>query len=352
MLSKINLIQGIIESNFRRLSSPYKATFAVTYRCNLKCKICKVWDNSPPAEFTLGEIGKIFKNFKRLGWIDLTGGEVTLRGDIIDVINVISRNARNLCVFHISTNGRRPEIAVLMAKEVLKAGLLPVINVSVDGPRELNDRLRGVEGAFHSSLETFKKLRSSAPQGHYYLSCTLSRSNIQYVDEMIVELKRELPGFSFSDLHFNLFHASSHYYKNHEIEGEDKIDPVAVMKYLSLSKKGSRVKIFLENQYLKGMSKFLSEDKFPVPCQALNATCFIAPSGRVYACGIFDEPIGELREHDYDINRIWDHPRALMARKSIKQRQCPGCWSPCEAYPAIFGQVMRPVQECLGVKFK
>ena len=340
MFNRINFIHSVVESNLRRLSSPYKATFVLTYRCNLKCRICKIWENQSPVEFTIYEIAKIFKNFKRLSWIDLTGGEVTLREDVVDVINVIARNAKRLCVFHISTNGRRPDIAVQMAKEVLKARLVPVINVSIDGPRVINDQLRGVQGAFASSVETFRKLKSLSIRGHYYLSCTLSSHNISHIDELLVELAREIPSFTFSDIHFNLFHASSHYYKNQEIDEPWCIDPEKVMKYLSLSRNGQWVKIQLESQYLKGMSRFLSGNKFPMLCQALNATCFIDPEGVVYPCGIYNEPIGTLREHDFDIDKIWNHSAAFLGRKKICSGQCPGCWSPCEAYPAILGGVL------------
>ena len=52
----------------------------------------------------LDELEKIFKNLRGLNWIDLTGGEVTLRRDIIEVIKVIIKNSKNLSIFHISTN--------------------------------------------------------------------------------------------------------------------------------------------------------------------------------------------------------------------------------------------------------
>ena len=339
MLNKTSLICNICESNFHRLASPYKLTFVLTYRCNFKCQICRIWDNPFPKEFQISEIEKIFKNFKRLNWIDLTGGEITLREDIIDVINVIAHNARKLLIFHISTNGRRPDTAVLMAKAVLKANLIPVINISIDGPRLINDQLRGVNGAFATSLETFKKLKKLSPHGHFYLSCTLSRHNIAHIDDLIIQLKQEIKEFNLSDIHFNLCHASSHYYKNKEIISQGDLNPVAVMKYLTLSKNGQRIKIFFEDQYLKGMTKFLSGDKFPVPCQALNATCFIDPEGNVYPCGIYNEPIGALRDFNYDINKIWHHEKTLSVRGEIIDKQCPGCWSPCEAYPAILGKI-------------
>ena len=339
MRKEINLSQRIAASNFRRLSSPYKATFILTYRCNLRCEICRIWEHSPLKEMGTHEIGKVFKSLKNLSWIDLSGGEITLRDDVVEVVRTIIKNSDKLLVFHVSTNGQLPERMERIANEILGGGLLPVINVSVDGPQELNDRLRGARGAFANSVETFSKLKKMR-SGHCYLSCTLSRHNVGHIELLLQELEEKVPGFSHADIHFNLFHTSAHYYKNSTGEKSGKLDPVVIKKYLSLSKKGHFLKAFLENEYLKGASKFLSGDRFPTKCQALNATCFIDPSGTVYPCGIYNEPVGLLPSYDYDMSQLWHQPDVLKIREKIKQRHCPGCWSPCEAYPAILGSLL------------
>ena len=340
MNKKISLLKSVVLSNFGKLPSPYKATFALTYRCNSKCRICSIWKKRPQKELGIPEIEKIFKSFKHLCWIDLTGGEVTLREDLNEVLRGIARSAKKLIIAHVSTNGQLPDKAFSMAEELLKARLLPVINVSVDGPQELHDELRGVPGSFSRAVETFKKLKKLR-KGHYYLSCTISRCNIGHIDELLLELKKEIPDFTLSDIHFNLFHTSSHYYDNQGFDGAAGLDLAEVKKYLSLSKKGHPLKVFLENEYLKGVSRFLSGGRSSVRCQALNATCFVDPSGKVYPCGIHDKPLGDLAEYGYDIERLWSGADSLHARKEIGEGRCPGCWSPCEAYPAIMGSVVK-----------
>ena len=337
MLKWFNLLRCIAASNFLKLSSPYKATFAITYRCNLKCSICRIWDQPPVPEMSVTDIGQVFRNFKNLAWLDLTGGELTLREDVLEVIRVIAGNASKLIIFHISTNGQRPDVVALMAQEVLRLGCIPVINVSVDGSVAMNDALRGVKGSFVRSLEAFKRLKAENPRGHYYLSCTLSNRNLFHIEDMLSDIKKFYPAFTHADIHFNLCHTSAHYYKNSGVGADAGLDAPTVMKYLAWSRHGSPVKVLLENQYLGKMRSFLSGSRFPIPCQALNATCFIDPEGRVYPCGIFDEPVGLFRDFDNDIAKLWQGPALIAGREKIMRRRCPGCWSPCEAYPAILG---------------
>jgi MoaA/NifB/PqqE/SkfB family radical SAM enzyme len=340
MLSKINLIKNIAFSNFKGLRFPYKITFALTYNCNLKCKICKIWDRQSKDGLTIEEIEKIFNKLVSLNWLDLTGGEVTLKEGLIDIIRVIIKNSHRLAVFHMSSNGQLPERIFKAAKEVVAARLIPVVNISIDGPKIKNDELRGSKGAYLKSLESFKLLKS-LKKGHYYLSCTISDFNIDYIPELIKTLDKEINNFSLSDLHFNVFHSSSHYYNNQEVYGLTRLKFDDIKLYLSLAKEGSFIKKLLEDKYIKGLNRYLNSGKQPVKCQALIASCFINPYGDVYPCGIYDRSIGNLKDSDYSLNKLWNNPAAIQAREAIESESCPGCWSPCEAYQSILGSLLR-----------
>ena len=340
MTRKSSLIKNIVCSNLRRLRSPYKITLAVTYKCNLKCEICKIWKRAPSPEMDIAAIERVFKSLENLNWLDLTGGEITLREDILDIVKVILKNSRHLSIFHVSTNGQFPGTMELIAKEVQKYPVAPIINVSLDGPREVHDWLRGIPGAYEKSIETFVRLRKLAP-GRCFLSCTLSRRNLEYIDIMLENLPKDISGFDFTNLHFNLFHSSSHYYNNEEVDGVFGSDLAAIQKYLSLCRKGNLVKVFLENEYLKELSRYLNGERFPVKCQALNATCFIDPSGIIFPCGMYGEPVGKLAENNYDFKRLWNDPNTFVIINKIDEKKCPGCCSPCEAYPAILGCVVK-----------
>ena len=187
MKKEIKLVKNIVLSNFNKsyvFPCPYKLTFSLTYKCNLRCKICRIWEVPYRKELDINEVEKIFKGLRNLSWLDLTGGEITLREDLMEIVKVIIKNSKKLLIFHISTNGQLPHKIFSVVKNILKKGLLPIVNISIDGPRKVNDYLRGKNSAYFNSIETFKMLKTFK-KGFYYISCTISNYNIKYLDEIL-----------------------------------------------------------------------------------------------------------------------------------------------------------------------
>jgi radical SAM protein with 4Fe4S-binding SPASM domain len=72
-----------------------------------------------------------------------------------------------------------------------------------------------------------------------------------------------------------------------------------------------------------------------IVCQSLRSTAFISPEGDLYPCHVYDRPLGNLRERPLD--EIWSSPEVKTARRDIEKLACGGCFTPCEAYPALAG---------------
>ena len=79
-------------------------------------------------------------------------------------------------------------------------------------------------------------------------------------------------------------------------------------------------------------------------CHALRASCFIDSWGNVFPCTIYDRKVGSLRDVDYDLGRIWNAPETVALQREIWEYHCPQCWTPCEAYQSILGNVLRPAR--------
>ena len=67
------------------------------------------------------------------------------------------------------------------------------------------------------------------------------------------------------------------------------------------------------------------------------------PTGNVHPCSMWDRPLGNIRDHDYDLGKIWNAPASLEAVREIREKRCPHCWTPCEAYQSLLGNLPRMV---------
>ena len=75
-----------------------------------------------------------------------------------------------------------------------------------------------------------------------------------------------------------------------------------------------------------------------------SASCFVDSWGNVFPCTIYDRKVGSLRDVDYDLGRIWRAPETVGLQQEIWDYHCPQCWTPCEAYQSILGNVLRPAR--------
>ncbi len=338
LLSYLRLGAQALASNLRRLESPYKLTFALTYRCNFRCLACRTWAHPSTDELTLGEIGSLFERNPFFSWIDLTGGEITLREDLAEIIRAIAARSRRLLLLHFPTNGYLVERVLEAARTARSTGVPRfIVTVSLDGPPALHDRLRGVPGSFGRGLETFARLRKDAG-AEAYLGMTLHAENYRAVGETLAAVKRELPWAAASDLHFNLAHRSFFYHNLDEAAPSVGM-PQDLLSSLPRIGGAWRPEKFLERRYLSLARAYLRTGKCPLPCLSLSASCFIDPSGTVYPCAGYDRPLGDLRGEGFSLGRLWSSPEVGALQGEIHSGRCPQCWTPCEAYQTILGNL-------------
>ncbi len=138
---------------------PVAMTFAVTYRCQLKCAHCSADSHlrKDEQELTTEEVKKLIDDSQKLGVtiIAFTGGEPLLREDLFELISYVDKRKALPLLF---TNG-----LLLTDENVEKladAGLYSLF-VSIDNPiPEEHDRLRGMPGLFKSAINGLQKMKS------------------------------------------------------------------------------------------------------------------------------------------------------------------------------------------------
>ena len=109
-------------ANVGRLDFPFKLTFCITYWCNYRCKTCNIWQMKPKDELRLEEIQRFFQRSNHFSWIDITGGEISLRKDFVDICQTLIESNKNLLLLHYPTNGYLTDQVVRYTREVARMG--------------------------------------------------------------------------------------------------------------------------------------------------------------------------------------------------------------------------------------
>ena len=133
-------------------------------------------------------------------------------------------------------------------------------------------------------------------------------------------------------------------------EGKESVSPLAdpekladVLAIVRGSKRAFDPKGIVERRFLDGIQAFKSNPRRQVvPCAALASSVSVDAVGDVHPCLMWGERLGNLRDHGYDLGRILELDAARSARLQVEAEQCPNCWTPCEAYQSIIGQVLKP----------
>lgn len=144
---------GCLPSHLLQFSADKKpvVVWNVTRRCNLKCVHCYAHarDRLFPDELTTQEGLKLLDDLARFGSpvVLFSGGEPLMRPDLVELAGyAVSKGMRAV----ISTNGTL--ITTDVARELKTIGL-SYVGISLDGMEQVNDRFRGVAGAFRKALE-------------------------------------------------------------------------------------------------------------------------------------------------------------------------------------------------------
>ena len=342
----VALARRALEANFRCLDFPYKLTFCITFWCNYRCQTCKIWEMQPRDELRLDEIRRFFQRSSRFLWVDLTGGEVSLRKDFVEICEAVLTHCHNLVLLHFPTNGYLTDKIVAEVREIRRMRPTKlIITVSTDGDEAMNDEIRGVEGGWRRQIETFRRLREI--QGvDVVLGMTLSAANVEHFPQAFSAAKREILDLGYEDYHVNIVHESAHYLRNAHVGLRRRLGAETLARaaesYARLRGPARSPVGFLERAYLKRVRRYLATGQTPMRCHALRSSCFIDSWGNVFPCTIYDRKLGNLREVDYDLASIWNTPEAAALRGEIWDRKCPNCWTPCEAYQSILGNALRP----------
>lgn len=141
---------------------PQNISLTITNTCNLRCRMCGQWSeegymhgNRPSAEqlMTLDDWKRVIDELAdhQISSLLLRGGEPFLFSGIIDLLEYIHANRMFVSI---DTNGT---LLKKYAADLLRIGQIHV-TISVDGPEEIHDQVRGVPGCFQKIRDGIERL--------------------------------------------------------------------------------------------------------------------------------------------------------------------------------------------------
>ncbi|MBK8477971.1 MAG: radical SAM protein [Opitutaceae bacterium] len=360
-----------------REGAPSKLVFVVTKRCYSRCVYCDIWKakdipGALDAELTLPEIRAIAQANSFLQWVDFTGGEPTDRPDFVEVVQSFAEACPDLLLVHFPTNGiatARIREVVAQLQRTVKARL--VVTVSIDGPPELNDRLRGIRNDFAHAIESFAAVRALLGPANAFVGMTLhahkascGSTTMELVAATFAAINAALAQrgeapMGWGAFHLNIPHLSQHYYANQANAGREgfggpvhRAEVAAALEFAATqARTGSEwIARTVERIYRVEAQRYLATGRTAIVCSALLSTAYLSEKGEVYPCTIWDKPLGNVRQTGYALLPLVEQARQNGVRRAIATRKCPNCWTPCEAHPAILASPLRSALALSGLR--
>jgi MoaA/NifB/PqqE/SkfB family radical SAM enzyme len=345
---RLGLARDIVRANFGRCDLPYKVTLVATYHCNFRCEMCHIWQKKSVGEMTPAEVESFFGRWSQFSWVHLTGGELFMRRDLEDVVTAIVERDRSLYLLNFPTTGWFGDRTVALVERILRRGIGRLMTtISIDGPKQLHDAMRGLPGSWERGVDTFRRLRAIRRRNFQaVVGMTLFAKNAPFVNETIAAIRDVVPDFERDDLHLNIGHESPHYFGNSGYLADSRPNLVAAAIEAHRAQTGHRLHPvrFLEDRYQALVGDYYRESKSPLPCTALASSCFIDPYWQLFPCSIWSRSLGNLRDETFDLRQLWASALTRTTRSAVVDQQCPQCWTPCDAYPTILGNLVKAVR--------
>jgi len=353
----------------KTLNYPSYVIFFVTSRCNANCKMCfykvNMDSNKAKDELTIDEYEKISRNIKLINILGISGGEPFLRNDLSEIVKVMYRNCSPLVV-DLPTNGFFVESVVKQAESIAKycKNMVVDMQLSIDGPEEIHNEIRGLKDGFSKVRETYKglvRLKSKYKNLRVKACVVYSHYNQEHIEELFSVLDRdfkELDRVVFSVVHGSVSNAEALQFDwERYFKICDKIRATSSVKSIrdfhSIFTVALRI---AKNDFLKEVLR--TKDMYK-KCGAGKKVVVINETGRVFPCEPLWLPVGDLRNNGYDIGQVLDSDEMKEFKKRIEEERCTCHWglpmsnsllyNP-KYYPKILIEMLRIIGRSVSVR--
>lgn len=174
----LRLGRSIFKLYILRQRVPIFVQMLLTSRCNSRCKYCNI-PLRQKDELSTERILTLLDEMVLAGTyrVGLYGGEPLLRSDIHEIVEHAKKKGM---MVHLYTNG------ILAKQHIETIKLLDGVFISIDGPEEVHDSIRG-KGSFKKVVEAVEACSQYVP---VFLMTVLTKQNKEYI-QFIAELSKK-----------------------------------------------------------------------------------------------------------------------------------------------------------------
>jgi MoaA/NifB/PqqE/SkfB family radical SAM enzyme len=280
--------------------APIGLTFELTHRCNLACGYCD--RHKPmPNEMTRKQILRALAQFIEMGMqrINLDGGEPLAHRYVEEIVDWLVERGVSV---RMNTNG------ILVPRKIETVRKLNRVKISLDGPRESHDVMRG-QGAFDKAIAGALAAREAGVKVEF--TCTVGRHNGKSLDALL-DLVEEL-GFAvmFQPARNSLFLETDRDGSLFQLEAAAHR---AAFARIEQRKRTSKA---VANAWssLRHFRAFPEEKA--IPCNAGWMAATMDPEGNLYHCGDVNRS-----DRSNNVARLG----AALAFTQLRRVGCRQCW--------------------------
>jgi len=319
---------------------PLNLTASVTRRCDSRCRTCGIWcadEGAIADELSLGEWTRLFESIGpgRVYFLNISGGEPTLRDDLPDIVRAGARLLEAPHV-HLPTNGIDPDRILRVVERLLDAlddtGAVLSVKPSLDGIGEDHDRIRGVEGNWRGVRETIDRLIAlrAARRGRLEVGVgtVVSRLNWDRTDAIV--------RFAGSLELDSVIHEIAEEREEMDNDGrsitpDDRQYGIATRPFARALARQLRhgrpeavLRAALRLRMIDLTLRWLRTGRQPLPCYAGITNAHVGPRGGLWACAVRARThrMAGLRDHGMSLPSAWRSDGAARVRRTIREGGC------------------------------
>jgi len=315
--------------NHRITSLPILVIFPHN-RCNCRCVMCDIWRIRQVREITPRDLEPHLTSLRELNvkWIVFSGGEPLMHSDISSLSRVCRAEGVRVTLLTAGlTLEKRADIVAASIDDLI---------VSIDGPPDIHNKIRGVPGAYRRlqrGIEALRQLRAEMP---IHGRCTIQKGNFGELRNTVhVARALNLNSISFLavDTTSNAFNRPGGWSPGHQATVALNTAEVAALE--------SEIEALIseyENEIESGFVVENAEKLRRIPlrfrsrlgqipamaprCNAPWVSAVVESDGTVRPC-FFHRPIGNIHEHP--LADVVNSDEALNFRRNLDISRDPVC---------------------------